>query len=145
MAPVKLSRSDVVIEDPLGDLRGWQIVTADDERFGTVEDLLIDPRAKKILFLEIDAEAPDGISRHKVLIPVQVVDRVDEHLVYLRCARQSIATVPTYNPHILQSETYLREVYEHFGCPLPGMPETETLLQPDAGSVADDESEPSRG
>jgi sporulation protein YlmC with PRC-barrel domain len=124
-ALIKLSRTDLAIEDPLGDVRGRRVVTVDDERVGTVTDLLIDRREKTIRFLEIDAKGLDGISRQTILIPVQAVARVDEHHVYVGCARDVIATAPTYNPHVVQSEPYLHEVYEHFGCPQPGVPGTE--------------------
>ena len=118
----KLGRSDQGLVDPLGDVRGRRIVTVDGERIGTVVDLLIDRTARSIRFLEIDAERIDGLGRHSGLIPVQAVDRVDEHHVFVGCTREAIAQAPTYNPHVVLSDLYLQEVYEHFDYQMPKAP-----------------------
>jgi PRC-barrel domain len=115
---IRLSRSDLAFEDPLGDVRGRNVVTVDEEsfeRFGTVADLLLDGQERTIRFLEIDAEGPLGVGRHQILIPVRVVDWVDEYHVYVDCARELIITAPAYNPHAARMDVYLEEVYEHFG------------------------------
>ena len=103
--------------DPLGDVRGRAVVTVDDERLGTVVDLLIDQNEDRIRFLEIDVERTDGLGRQRRLIPVQAVDRVDAHHVFVGCRRQLIAMAPPYNPHVVLSDLYLQEVSEHFGYP----------------------------
>jgi hypothetical protein len=125
-ALVRLSRSDLAIEDPLGDARGRQVIAADDEWVGTVADLLVDRREQSIRFLEVDLERLDEVGPRTILLPAQVVDRGDEHDVYLGCAREQIATAPTYNPHVVLTDPYLDEVYEHFGCQLPRALGTET-------------------
>jgi hypothetical protein len=115
---VRLSRSDLAFEDPLGDMRGRSVVTVDEESvesFGTVADLLLDGQERTIRFLEMDAEGPLGVGRHRILIPVRVVDWVDEHHVYVDCARELIVTAPAYNPHAARMDLYLEEVLEHFG------------------------------
>jgi hypothetical protein len=131
---VKVSRTDLALEGPLGDVRRRQVVTADDQGVGTIVDLIVDRRTKRIRFLEFQADELDGIGQHLGLIPVQAVERVDEYHVYVGCTRGVIASAPTYNPHIALVDLYVHEVYEHFGCPLPDGPGTETPSRTSGGS-----------
>jgi hypothetical protein len=117
---VKLSRSDLASEDPLGDVRGRVVAALDDERFGTVADLLVDRREKTTRFLEIDTAPLDELGQSTILVPVQAVDRADEQRVYVGHTRNLIASAPTYNPHVELTAPYLLEVYEHFGCSMAG-------------------------
>jgi hypothetical protein len=119
-ALVRLSRTDVPNGGPFGDLRRRWVVTVDEASVGTVIDLLIDRQRQTIRFLEIDAEGLDVIGQRMILIPVEAVNHVDAGHVFLNCAREAVATAPTYNQHVVLSLPYLREVYEHFGFPLPG-------------------------
>lgn len=58
------------------DLRGWNVFGADGERVGTVADLLVDPAAMKIQYLNVDVL--DDLFQLKedrhVLIPTDAVD-----------------------------------------------------------------------
>jgi hypothetical protein len=123
---VRLSRSKLASEDPLGDVRGRMVAAPDDEFFGTVAVQLIDRREKTTRFLEIVAVSLDELTQQTILAPVQAIERVDEHRVYLGHAREVIASAPTYNPHVEPTAPYLHELYEHFGCPPPGEAGIET-------------------
>src|SRR5262245_4083176 len=74
----KLSRSDLTIADRMGDVRGRQVVTVDDERIGIVSDLLVNPNDQKIRFLEVNIERITGPTFRGGLLPIQVVTQVDE-------------------------------------------------------------------
>jgi sporulation protein YlmC with PRC-barrel domain len=58
------------------DLRGWNVFGADGERVGTVSDLLVDPAAMKIRYLDVDLA--DDLFKLKedrhILIPTDAVD-----------------------------------------------------------------------
>ncbi len=112
---VKLSRTSLTIVDPLGDVRGRLVCTADVERFGIVADLIIDRRAKTVRLLVAQADELDGIRQHLVLIPAEAVGRIDEDHVFVDCTHRVITSAPTYNPHLVLVDLYLREVFEHFG------------------------------
>jgi hypothetical protein len=123
---VKVSRSELASEDPLGDVRGRMVAALDDDLFGTVADQLLDHREKTTRFLEIDEALLVGLGQRTFLVPAQVVDRADDRRVYLSRARDVISSAPAYNPHVVLTAPYLVELFEHFGCPLPSEAE-ETL------------------
>lgn len=89
----KLSKGD---PDP----RGWNVFGADGERVGTVADLLVDPAALKVRYLDVDVL--DDLFRLKedrhVLIPTEAVDLrergKDVWIQHLNAA--DVARLPAY-------------------------------------------------
>ena len=56
-ALVSLDDGDFEVAEGQPDVRGWDVVTADQQRIGEVEDLLADPEALKVRYLAIDMDA----------------------------------------------------------------------------------------
>jgi len=82
------------------DLRGWNVFGADGERVGTVAELLVDPAAMKIRYLDVDLL--DDLfklqeDRH-VLVPLDAVDlRERGQDVWIRDLRAAdVAQLPAY-------------------------------------------------
>jgi uncharacterized protein (TIGR02271 family) len=89
---------DVAPGEP--DVRGWHVVAANAERIGTVDDLIIDPEAGKVRYLEV------GVDRHvftldrdrRVLIPIgsAQLDTNDKLVVLSGMTRDAIAKLPDF-------------------------------------------------
>jgi sporulation protein YlmC with PRC-barrel domain len=123
---IKLSRSDLVIDDPRDDVRGRHVVTVDGEAIGNVDDLLIDKADRTVRFLEVGSGGFLGLGEHKSLIPIDAVTSVDERHVYIDRSRDHVAAAPVYHPHIVATDLYLNDVYEHYGYSPPWVPGAET-------------------
>jgi sporulation protein YlmC with PRC-barrel domain len=123
---VKLSHSDMIIEYADEDIRGREVLTIDGDRIGSVDDLLIDREEGKVRFLEVGSGGFLGIGERKSLIPIEAVTEVDEYHVYVEKSGEHVASAPVYNPHVVQIEPYLNDVYEHYGYPPPWVPGAET-------------------
>jgi len=119
---VKLSRSDFMIDDPRDDVRGRRVVTNDGAKLGDVDDLLVDEVEKKIRFLEVESGGFLGIGEHKSLIPVDAVTSIDEEHVYIDRSRDQVAAAPAYHPHVVVTDPYLNDMYEHYGYAAPWTP-----------------------
>jgi sporulation protein YlmC with PRC-barrel domain len=123
---VKLSHSGFLIEYAEEDVRGRTVLTVNGDRIGNVDDLLIDRDEQKVRFLEVGTGGFLGIGERKSLIPIEAVSQIDEYHVYVDHSREHVAAAPIYNPHVVQTEPYLNDVYEHYGYPPPWVPGAET-------------------
>ena len=68
----RLSEADYDVAPGEHDVRGWRVIAANDEKIGTVVDLMIDPAAGKVRYLEVDVDRKAvGVDRDRhVLIPI---------------------------------------------------------------------------
>jgi sporulation protein YlmC with PRC-barrel domain len=107
----KLSKGD---PDP----RGWNVFGADGERVGTVADLLVDPAALKIRYLDVDLA--DDLFKLKedrhILIPTEAVDlRERGKDVWIHGLNsEEVARLPAYNGGAVDPaiEQTVREMFE---------------------------------
>jgi uncharacterized protein (TIGR02271 family) len=97
------------------DVRGWRVFTANDERIGKVDDLIIDPAAGKVRYLEvqIDRKAAQLDRDRRVLIPIgnAALDTKDKLVVLSGMTRAAISNLPEYAGANLDSDyddTYRR-------------------------------------
>ena len=102
------------------------MLTIDGDRIGTVEDLLIDREDQTVRFLQVGAGGFLGFGEHTWLIPIEAVREVDEYHVLVDQSREHVAAAPLYNPHVVQTDPYLNDVYEHYGYRPPWVPGAET-------------------
>jgi|SRR5688572_3436631 len=124
---VKLSRSDLMIDDPNDDVRGRQVVTVGGEKIGEVDDLLIDPAQRRVRFLEVGTGGFLGLGEHKSLIPVDAVSRVDERHVYVDRSHEHVAGAPSYDPQVDLADRYVNDIYGYYGYAPPFVPGAESL------------------
>jgi len=123
---VKLSRSDFELQYADEDVRGLQVVTVSGDPIGRVDDLLVDKEEQVVRFLEVGAGGFLGLGERTCLIPIEAVSDVDELHVYVDLSREHLAAAPLHNPHVVQTGSYLNDVYEHYGYPPPWTPGSET-------------------
>ncbi len=123
--PSRLARlSDVHAEftaaDGRPDVRGWHVKTSDGHKIGTVEDLLVDVAAQRVLYLEVKvSKGALGTSDDRShLFPIGMArlnDDSDE--VYLSASREDIRAMPVYDHNIVNrtDERLLRNRFSPAG------------------------------
>jgi len=91
-----LSDFQVASDDP--DVRGWGVRTRDGRRIGEVEELIVDPAAKKVRYIEVglDREGFALKNERRVSIPVESVeiDRQERAVLVTGLSRDAIASLP---------------------------------------------------
>ena len=106
------------------DVRGWKVVLANDERIGKVEDLIIDPAAGKVRYLDVDVDRKAvGLDRERhVFIPIgsAQLDTKDKLVVLSGMSRSALLNLPnvgqnfdvgydnTYRTHLSSDHTSKR-------------------------------------
>ncbi len=82
------------------DVRGWNVVATNDEKIGTVVDLIIDAAAGKVRYLDVNVDRTAvGIDRDRhVLIPIgnAQLDTKDKLVVLSGMTPAAIAKLPAY-------------------------------------------------
>lgn len=90
---------DVAPNEP--DVRGWNVVLANDEIIGEVDDLIIDPAAGKVRYLDVDLDNETlGLDHDRhVLVPIASaqLDRAEEEIVLSGMSRAALLKLPEYD------------------------------------------------
>ena len=91
---------DFKLQSGAPDLRGWNVFGSDGERVGVVKEMLVDPAALKIRYIDVDLHDdlfPLSDDRH-VLVPLEHVDLKDRgNDVWLRkLTAAEVARLPAY-------------------------------------------------
>jgi sporulation protein YlmC with PRC-barrel domain len=112
----RLSDADYEVAPGEYDVRGWHVIAANDEKVGTVDDLIIDPAAGKVRYLEVDIDRKAvGLDRDRhVLIPVgsAQLDCKDKVVLLSGMTRAALSTLPDYTGANFASERgYLSTAY----------------------------------
>jgi sporulation protein YlmC with PRC-barrel domain len=84
---IRLSDSDFVLANPEDDLCGKDILDAEGQRIGKVEDLYIDRQEREVRFLAVGAGGFLGIGEKRFLVPVEAVTQVAEGWVTIEPGR----------------------------------------------------------
>ena len=96
----RLSDADYEVAAGEYDVRGWDVMATNDEKIGTVVDLIIDPAAGKVRYLEVNVDRKAvGLDRDRhVLIPIgnAQLDTKDKLVVLSGMTRAAIAKLPAY-------------------------------------------------
>lgn len=96
----RLSEADYEVAPGEYDVRGWRVIAANDERIGTVDDLIIDPSAGKVRYLAVDVDRKvAGLDRdRRVLIPIgnAELDTHDKLVLLSGMTRAAISNLPDY-------------------------------------------------
>jgi uncharacterized protein (TIGR02271 family) len=96
----RLSDADFEVAPGEPDVRGWKVVLADDEQIGKVDELMIDPAAGKVRYLDIDVDRKTfGLERNRhVLVPIASaqLDYNDKLVVLGGMTRAALLKLPEY-------------------------------------------------
>lgn len=98
---VRLSDANYEVAPDEHDVRGWKVVLANDEAIGEVDDLIIDPAAGKVRYLDVELDR-DALrlerDRH-VLVPIASaeIDADEEEVVLSGMGRAALLKLPEYD------------------------------------------------
>jgi len=108
----KLNDSDLILANPLEDIRGLKVLDKDGAEIGHVSDLFIDRAARKIRMLEVRAGGFLRLGERHFLLPVDTIAAVDEHEIRVNQTRERVDHAPAYDPKLLELPT--RSAWEPF-------------------------------
>ena len=97
------------------DVRGREVKDKDGEGIGKVADLLVDDREEKVRFLLVEHGGFLGFGDTKTLIPVDAVTKITETEVFIDQSRDRVASVPSYDPSLVDDRPYHASIYNHYG------------------------------
>jgi uncharacterized protein (TIGR02271 family) len=97
----RLSDADYEVAPNEPDVRGWDVVLGNDETIGEVDDLIIDPSAGKVRYLEVDLDTKAlALDRgRRVLVPIASaqLDTDEEEVVLSGLGREALLELPDYD------------------------------------------------
>ena len=108
---------DFKVADGDPDVRGWDVMSADGSKIGEVDNLLIDPAAMKVRYLDVDLDDDvfDGDDERHILIPIGYarLDEDDDQVFVDSLNRGSLGSIPAYThePLTEEYETSLQGFY----------------------------------
>jgi len=110
----RMSDMNLTPADPREDIRGRQVVDAQDQETGEIDDLLIDESEQKIRFLRIASGGFLGIGKTTFLVPIDAIEHIGPDRVRLRASREHVAGAPAYDPELVDT-SYYDNIYKYYG------------------------------
>jgi sporulation protein YlmC with PRC-barrel domain len=113
---VKISDSDLRLEEPWQDIRGLEVYDANGEQIGSVEDLYVDRDSSLPRFLEVSAGGFLGIGKKHFLIPIEEVSRdIDADRVTVNQPRDKVVESPDFDPDDVSNPDVQRAIRAYYG------------------------------
>jgi sporulation protein YlmC with PRC-barrel domain len=113
---VKMSDSDLRLEEPWQDIRGLDVYDVHGEQIGSVEDLYVDRDSRQPRFLEVSAGGFLGIGKKHFLIPIEEVSRdIDEERVTVNQPRDKVVESPDFDPDDVSNPDIQRAIRAYYG------------------------------
>jgi sporulation protein YlmC with PRC-barrel domain len=110
----KLTDTNSAVADPAEDVRERKVLDKTGGELGTVDDLLIDDRDRKVRFLQVAAGGLLGLGETKFLVPVDAITRISSEAVHIDQTREHVTGGRRYDPTLV-SERQWTELYRHYG------------------------------
>ena len=103
------------LKDGEPDVRGWEVVTDRGARVGEVHELLADPSARRVRYLEVELDGNEGIDR-RVAFPIGTA-RIEEdgRRVRLGASEMPASELPRYGGGV-PDRSYEQRVASCYGC-----------------------------
>jgi sporulation protein YlmC with PRC-barrel domain len=113
---VKMSDSDLRLEEPWQDIRGLEVYDVNGEQIGRVEDLYVDRDSSLPRFLEVSAGGFLGIGKKHFLIPIEEVSRdIDADRVTVNQPRDKVVESPDFDPDDVSNPDVQRAIRAYYG------------------------------
>jgi sporulation protein YlmC with PRC-barrel domain len=113
---VKLSESDISVDEPWQDIRQLDVLDTHGEQIGSVEELYIDRHARAPRFLDVSAGGFLGIGKKHFLIPVEEVSReISEERVTVNWDREKVLDSPEFDPEEVPKDDLRQAIYAYYG------------------------------
>ena len=123
IAVTRLSDSEVRLDEPNQDVRGRKLRDHSASEIGTIDDVLVDPRERKLRHMLVRIGGFLGLGAKTVVVPVDAVTAMRDDWVQVAQAGDGIADAPSYDPRLLADEEHHREIYHWYGYRPPWAPE----------------------
>jgi len=113
---VKMSDSDLRLEEPWQDIRGLEVYDVNGEQIGSVEDLYVDRDSSLPRFLEVSAGGFLGIGKKHFLIPIEEISReMGEDRVTVNQPRDKVVDSPDFDPDDVANPDIQRAIHAYYG------------------------------
>jgi sporulation protein YlmC with PRC-barrel domain len=103
------SNFEIVKGEP--DIRGWDVRYRDGEKIGSVEELILDTKEKKVRYMVVDLEENElRLERRKILVPIGMaeLDHMDDDVLMPNISVDQISDLPIYERNNLTADTERR-------------------------------------
>ncbi len=108
----ELDRSDFEIVKGESDIRGWDVKTANGQKIGEVEELILDAQQKKVRYMVVDLDDDDLDLEDdkKVLIPIGLAElhKDDDDVLLPSVTVEQLRALPAYDASNLDEEAEKR-------------------------------------
>lgn len=111
---VKLSDTDLVLENPAHDVRGRAVYSNAGEEIGKVEDLYVDEDARKVRFLDVGAGGFLGVGEKHFLVPVGAISEVAEDRLVVDESREKVLSSPPLDTGVAPGGQQQYDVNTHY-------------------------------
>jgi sporulation protein YlmC with PRC-barrel domain len=96
---VSLKESDLYLDEPWQDLRGFDVYDTNDDQIGSVEDVYVDREQRQAHLLDVSAGGMLGIGKKHFLVPVEEVKRaVNERRLTVEHPKEKVMESPEFDP-----------------------------------------------
>jgi sporulation protein YlmC with PRC-barrel domain len=113
---VKLSDTELRLEEPEQDIRGLDVYDDEGNQIGSVEDLYVDREERKVRFLDVGAGGFLGIGEKHFMIPVEAVTDVGGDGVTIEQGTEKVMESPPFDTNVVPPTTdYQHDVYDYYG------------------------------
>jgi len=109
------SNFEIVKGEP--DIRGWDVRYRNGEKIGSVEELILDAKAKKVRYMVVDLDENElRLEHRKVLIPIGFaeLDKKTDDVLIPNVSVDQLCSLPDYSRNSLLPETE-RKISSVFG------------------------------
>jgi len=135
------SNFEITKGDP--DIRGWDVRYRNGERIGSVEELVLDTKAKKVRYMIVDLDENElRLEHRKVLIPIGFaeLDNGNDDVLIPNVSVDQLCSLPDYNRNSLTHEVE-RKISSVFGRKVNVEP-VKPLQSSDRATVAGEDIDP---
>ncbi len=112
---IRLSDSELILEDRTQDVRGLEVYDTSGEEVGTVDALYIDEEERKVRFMDVGGGGFLGLGEKNFLIPVEAVREVNEDGVVVDQSREKVVDSPPFDTNVVPQAPYQRDIYDYYG------------------------------
>lgn len=95
---MRLNEQSGSFDGPDRDLRGYRVFDRAGVEIGVVDDMLVDASERRVRLLRIAPRDPLDIDPPPVLVPVEVVDRLETDRLFLDQMRERVLSGPPDDP-----------------------------------------------
>lgn len=98
-----LGDTNLVFPDDREDIRGRKVLDANGKEIGTIDDLLVDERNRKVRFVQISSGGFLGLGATKFMIPVEAISRINNDEVVVNESSDNSGVALRYSPRLTET------------------------------------------